>query len=87
LYRLVPGVLDALKILKPETVISWPRVGFRAYRRWKSTTFQPLKRPLKKPVPPTIESSAAQVSGRNAETLAEGASAHSPDLAVALCRP
>ena len=25
LYRLVPGVLDALKILKPETVIRWHR--------------------------------------------------------------
>jgi hypothetical protein len=31
LYRLVPGVLDALKILKPETVIRWHRAGFRAY--------------------------------------------------------
>jgi hypothetical protein len=30
LYRLVPGVLDALKILKPETVIRWHRAGFRA---------------------------------------------------------
>jgi transposase InsO family protein len=36
LYRLAPGVLDALKILKPETVIYWHRVGFRAYWRWKS---------------------------------------------------
>jgi hypothetical protein len=36
LYRLVPGVLDALKILKPETVIRWHRAGFRAYWRWKS---------------------------------------------------
>ena len=36
LYRLAPGVLDALKILKPETVIRWHRVGFRAYWRWKS---------------------------------------------------
>src|SRR5436190_7680510 len=35
LYRLVPGVLDALKILKPETVIRWHRAGFRAYWRWK----------------------------------------------------
>jgi transposase InsO family protein len=35
-YRLFPGVLDALKILKPETVIRWHRVGFRAYWRWKS---------------------------------------------------
>jgi hypothetical protein len=36
LYRLVPGVLDALKIVKPETVIRWHRAGFRAYWRWKS---------------------------------------------------
>src|SRR3954453_14884663 len=36
LYRLAPGGLDALKILKPETVIRWPRAGFRAYWRWKS---------------------------------------------------
>ena len=28
LYRLVPSVLDALKILKPETVIRWHRAGF-----------------------------------------------------------
>jgi hypothetical protein len=35
LYRLAPGVLDALKILKPETVIRWHRAGFRAYWRWK----------------------------------------------------
>jgi transposase InsO family protein len=36
LYRLVPSVLDALKILKPKTVIRWHRAGFRAYWRWKS---------------------------------------------------
>ena len=29
-------MLDALKILKPETVIRWHRAGFRAYWRWKS---------------------------------------------------
>jgi len=34
LYRVVPGVLDALKILKPQTVIRWHRAGFRAY--WPS---------------------------------------------------
>jgi transposase InsO family protein len=28
--------LDALKILKPETVIRWHRAGFGAYWRWKS---------------------------------------------------
>src|SRR4030088_3566816 len=36
LYRLVPDVLDALKIVRPETVIRWHRAGFRAYWRWKS---------------------------------------------------
>src|SRR6516225_607684 len=36
LYRLSPKVLDALKILQPETVIRWHRAGFRAYWRWKS---------------------------------------------------
>ena len=36
LYHLVPNVLDALKILTPETVIRWHRAGFRAYWRWKS---------------------------------------------------
>jgi hypothetical protein len=36
LYRLASGVLDALKILKPQTVLRWHRAGFRSYWRWKS---------------------------------------------------
>ena len=36
LYRAAPGVLDALKILKPQTVIRWHRAGFRTYWRWTS---------------------------------------------------
>src|SRR6266404_4021853 len=36
LYRLASGVLDPLKILKPQTVIRWHRAEFRAYWRWKS---------------------------------------------------
>jgi hypothetical protein len=36
LYRLVPKVLDALKIVQPETLVSWHRAGFRAYWRWRS---------------------------------------------------
>ena len=35
-YIVLHSVLDALKILKPETVIRWHRAGFRAYWRWKS---------------------------------------------------
>ena len=36
LYRLAPGVLDALKIVRPETLMCWHRAGFRAHWRWKS---------------------------------------------------
>jgi hypothetical protein len=36
LYRLAPGMLDALAIVEPQTVICWHRAGFRAYWRWKS---------------------------------------------------
>src|SRR4029077_14919735 len=36
LYRLTPTVLNALAIVKPETVIKWHRAGFRSYWRWKS---------------------------------------------------
>jgi transposase InsO family protein len=35
-YRLAPGMLGALAIVKPETVIRWHRAGFRSYWRWKS---------------------------------------------------
>src|SRR5262245_58280653 len=36
LYRLVPGILNTLVIVKPETVIRWHRAGFRLFWRWKS---------------------------------------------------
>jgi len=36
LYRLVPGTLSALTLVKPDTVIRWHRAGFRSYWRWKS---------------------------------------------------
>ena len=36
LYRLAPGILNALSIVEPETVIGWHRRGFRAFWRWKS---------------------------------------------------
>ena len=36
LYRLVPSTLEALVIIRPETVIWLHRLGFRAYWRWKS---------------------------------------------------
>jgi hypothetical protein len=36
LYRLVPNTIEALTIVKPDTVIRWHRAGFRSYWRWKS---------------------------------------------------
>src|SRR5262245_21163949 len=36
LSRLFPDVRAALAIIKPDTVIRWHRMGFRAYWRWKS---------------------------------------------------
>src|SRR5580704_7565024 len=34
--RIAPGVLNALVIVKPETVIRWHRAGFRLFWRWIS---------------------------------------------------
>jgi len=36
LCRLYPSLLDAIIIVKPETLLRWHRRGFRAYWRWKS---------------------------------------------------
>ena len=36
LYRCFPRILDALTIVRPETVVRWHRIGFAALWRWKS---------------------------------------------------
>ena len=36
LYRRFPRILDAISIVRPETVVRWHRMGFAAYWRWKS---------------------------------------------------
>jgi hypothetical protein len=36
LYRWFPSTVDALGIVRPETVVRWHRLGFRAYWRWRS---------------------------------------------------
>src|SRR5215471_13985890 len=36
LYRCCPRILDAIKIVRPETVVRWHRKGISAYWRWKS---------------------------------------------------
>jgi transposase InsO family protein len=36
LYRIFPSVLDAVVVVKPETLLRWHRRGFQAYWHWKS---------------------------------------------------
>jgi hypothetical protein len=36
LYRRCPRILDAITIVRPETVVRWHRMGFAAYWCWKS---------------------------------------------------
>ena len=36
LYRWFPSILQAITIIRPETLMRWHRAGFRRYWRWKS---------------------------------------------------
>ena len=36
IYAVAPSVLNAFKVVEPNTVIRWHRAGFRAYWHWKS---------------------------------------------------
>jgi transposase InsO family protein len=36
MVRLWPGLLDAVQVVQPETVVHWHRAGVRAFWRWKS---------------------------------------------------
>src|SRR5262249_23375696 len=38
LYRRCPRILDAITIVRPETVVRWHRKGFAAYWRWRVET-------------------------------------------------
>src|SRR5258707_3159619 len=60
LYRLAPTVLNALVIVKPETVIKWHRAGFRSYWRWKSRRLG--GRPI---IPPEIRKLIREMSIAN----------------------
>ena len=35
LYRGFPSILDAITIVRPETIVRWHRKGFSAFWRWK----------------------------------------------------
>jgi len=60
LYRLWPGVLNAIVIVKPETVVRWHRRGFKAFWRWKSRA-----RPGRPKIPKEIRDLIREVSLAN----------------------
>src|ERR1035437_7076037 len=41
LYRIWPGCLEAMVLVKPATVIQWHRQGFRLFWRWRSRSGRP----------------------------------------------
>jgi hypothetical protein len=60
LYRLAPTVLDAVTIVRPETIVRWHRAGFRGFWRWKSR-----RRPGRPKVPLEIRQLIREVSLAN----------------------
>ncbi len=62
LYRLWPGCLNALVIVKPETVVRWHREGFRRYWRRRSRAGRPPGRPA---IPPDIRKLIVRMSQEN----------------------
>jgi hypothetical protein len=60
LYRLWPGVLNSIVIIKPTTVVRWHRCGFKAFWRWKSRA-----RPGRPRTSPEVRNLIRQVSLAN----------------------
>src|ERR1039458_5533220 len=48
LYRGFPRILDAITILRSETIVRWHRKGFIAFRRWKSRPLGSRRRSTKR---------------------------------------
>ena len=46
LYRWVPSILQAVTIVRPETLVGWHRAGFRRYWRWKSRSQEDGRRSM-----------------------------------------
>src|SRR5206468_5611352 len=60
LYRLAPSVVDAMTIVRPDTIVRWHRAGFRTFWRWKSRSG--VGRPK---VPPEIRRLIREISLAN----------------------
>ena len=60
LYRLSPTVVDAMTIVRPETIMRWHRAGFRSFWRWKSR-----RRPGRPKVPLEVRQLIREISLAN----------------------
>ena len=63
-----PSILDAIIVVKPETVIRWHRRGFRAYWRWKSRRRSGRPRIDRDPRPHPTDEQAESAVGSAADT-------------------
>jgi hypothetical protein len=69
LYRLAPGVLDALKIVRPETVIRWHRAGLPSILALEIKTARwPSKDPAGDPSAHSRDQSRQPIMGRTADS-------------------
>jgi hypothetical protein len=68
LYRLAPGVRDALKIVRPETVIRWHRAGFRALALEIKTARRPAEDPAGDPSSYSRDQSRQPIVGRTTDS-------------------
>jgi hypothetical protein len=53
LYRSFPSTLQAVAIIRPETVVRWLRAGFRKYWRWE--VWLAGRAPLDRVGPPCVD--------------------------------
>src|SRR5215469_10720786 len=60
LYRLCPTVVEAVAIIRPETLVRWHRRGFKAFWRWKSRS-----RGGRPPVPREVRDLIREMSRMN----------------------
>jgi hypothetical protein len=75
LYRCFPAILNAITVVKPETVIRWHRRSFRAYWRWKSRRYggRPrIDREIRKCIGSLLLVRDEQVRDRNTRHAADG---------------
>jgi Integrase core domain len=59
LYRLWPGCLKAMALVKPATVLRWHRQGFRLYWRWRSRGRRPGRPSIERAVSDLIRQMSA----------------------------